>query len=233
MADRGAIADLEKRKHAEQDERRRLERARQELIDRDGDWAQQRRRSLHAKIADANDFIKRLARRIRRLRKGGPTVMYDSVDVSRIPADAPAVAGYVNGIFTTWPDILRKFPHARKLSIAVTSAANADCLDIEPGNATPANAVAWYRRQRQRGVKRPVMYANVSTMPLVLNVLRNAGIGREAVRVWTAHYGRGEHLCGPKCGFGMPTVADGTQWIERHDLNLDINVLQPDFFGRG
>lgn len=233
MADRGAITDLEKRKHDAQDERRRLEQARQDLIDRHGAWAQKRRHHLHALIADLNDKIRRLTRRIKRRRAGGPTVMYDSVTVSRIPSDAPAVAGYVNGIFTTWPAILQRFPRARKLSIAVTSSANADTLDIEPGNATPSSAVAWIRRQKDRGVKRPVVYANVSTMPLVLNVLRNAGIGRESVRVWTAHYGRGEHICGPQCGFGFSTEADGTQWIERHDLNLDINKLTPDFFGGG
>lgn len=195
-------------------------------------WYRDRLKKARQRFEDRKtDLKKERDERIDKARKpDGPTVMYDSVDVSRIPANAEAVAGYVNGIFTTWPEIQRRFPKAKKLSIAVTSSANAECLDIEPGNATPKDGPAWVKRQKARGVKRPVVYANVSTMPTVLAELARAGISRNEVRVWTAHYGKGKHICGPQCGFGMKTVADGTQWIEDKSRNLDINELKPDFF---
>lgn len=170
-------------------------------------------------------------KRIEDARSKGPTVMYDSIDVSRIPSDAEAVAGYVNGRWATWEEVKRRFPKAKKLSIAVTSSADADCLDIEPGNATPSDAPGWVKRQIARGVKRPVVYANRSQMPAVLTVLERAGFERDDYRVWTAHYGQGKHLCSDSCySTKLGTEADATQWVEDKSRNLDINLLKPSFF---
>ena len=56
--------------------------------------------------------------------------MFDSVTIDQIPADAQAVAGYVNGDFVTAPELLARFPHGRVLTIAVSAGADAECLDI-------------------------------------------------------------------------------------------------------
>jgi hypothetical protein len=46
----------------------------------------------------------------------------------------------------------------------------------------------------------------------ILPVLSQAKISRSEVRLWSAHYGLGEHICGPgSCG-AVPVEVDGTQW---------------------
>lgn len=158
-------------------------------------------------------------------------VMYDSVTVDEIPHDAPAVAGYVGGRWPTFHLLEQLFPHAHRLSIAVRAFEDADCLDVEQGDATPSQVVAWVKRQAGRGVKRPVVYSSVSVMPTILFLLARAHIPRTAVRVWTAHYTGREHLCGPDCGFGLHTVSDATQWTDRAlERNLDQSALADTFF---
>jgi hypothetical protein len=56
---------------------------------------------------------------------------------SAIPKTAEAVAGYVGGHWPTYNQLVKDFPHAHKLSIAVFASEDADCLDIEKGDATP------------------------------------------------------------------------------------------------
>lgn len=159
--------------------------------------------------------------------------MYDSVDISQIPASASAVAGYVNGRFQTVPALRQCFPGARILTIAVTADADADCLDIETGDAHPAQAAAWYARQRIRGVTRPVLYASASVMQNdVVPLIQAAGILRPAVRLWSAHYTKAAHICGPATCRAMSISADGTQWTDRASgRDLDESLLAADFFG--
>ena len=158
--------------------------------------------------------------------------MFDSVTVSEIPKGATAVAGYVNGRYQTYPSLVSGFPNAHKLSIAVSSRFDADCLDVELGDATNAVAPGWVKRQLDRGVKKPVVYTSVSNAFKLLDTLAQAGIKREDIRLWTAHYTFVPHLCTAHCGFGMPGVADATQYHD-HALgrNLDASLVQDDFFG--
>lgn len=156
--------------------------------------------------------------------------MYDSVDVAEIPADAPAVAGYVGGHWPTYPSLHGRFPHARRLSIAVNAAEDADCLDVEPGDATPGEVVAWVKRQRDRGVRRPVIYASRDTMPAIIAELDRTGAKRKSYRLWSAHYSVGAHICSrATCGAGF--TADATQWTD-HALgrNLDESVCGDTFW---
>lgn len=163
-----------------------------------------------------------------------PLTMYDSVSLTEIPANAEAVAGYVNGRWPTFKSIPSRWPKAKHLSIAVTAEADADCLDIEPYDATPAQAPAWVRRQKARGVKKPVVYSSVSEMPHVLSVLKASGIKRSQVRVWTAHYTGRPHRCGPECYRGFATVADATQYTNSAlGRNLDASLVADSFFDPG
>lgn len=154
-------------------------------------------------------------------------VMYDSVSTGLIPADAKAVALYIDGDFRNWGS--RKFK-ANLLSIAVHADHDAACLDIENGDATPDQAPAWVRRQLARGQYRPVLYSARDNMPAVLEALRAAGINRKSVRLWSAHIGIGPHICsGVSCGAGF--TADGTQWtFTARGLNLDESLLDDGFF---
>jgi len=161
----------------------------------------------------------------------GPVVMFDSVTVNQIPKNAPAVAGYVGGNWPTYPTLVRNFPKAHKLSIAVNAGQNAECLDCEPGDANPAQVAAWVKRQQQRGIKRPVIYASVSSMQDVVARLSQAGIARSSVRLWSAHYTHKQHICGPGCGFGLKARVDATQWTDRSQgRNLDESLCNGGFF---
>jgi hypothetical protein len=161
------------------------------------------------------------------------SIMYDAVDVGQIPGGAPSVAGYVNGNFVTYNKLCIMFPAAQHLSIAVTAEADADALDVEPGDAVSGQVPAWYQRQKARGLARPVIYASVSRMTSeILPVLRQAGIALPNVRLWAAHYTYSAHLCGPGSCQQLPVQADATQWTDRAmNRNLDQSMLAPDFFG--
>lgn len=160
------------------------------------------------------------------------SIMFDAVDIGQIPSDATAVAGYVNGNFVTFSQLDAMFPHADRLSIAVTAEADADALDVELEDADPSQVPAWYQRQKARGAARPVIYASVSDMTTaILPVLRQGGIARSDVRLWSAHWTYSAHLCGPgSCG-AMPIQADATQWTDKAlGRNLDQTLLASDFF---
>jgi hypothetical protein len=194
--------------------------------------ARRRTRAWRRIVAKRLRRLKEAVLRRRKRRERGPTAMFDSVDVSQLPADAAAVAGYTAGSWPTYPTLLKSFPHAHVLSIAIGSGYDADCLDVEPGDATPAVAAAWVKRQLLRGVKRPVVYTSVSGMDSLLATLAAAGIKRSQVRVWTAHYTFSAHLCGPRsCGQLRSTTADATQWTDKAlGRNLDESLLAPGFF---
>ena len=161
--------------------------------------------------------------------------MYDTILNNQFPPGAAAYAGYVDGSLGDQPNyayIVSAFPQAQHLSIALFSADNADALDVESGAATPGEVPAWYAAQRKRGIQRPCVYASASTMnDSILPVLSEAGITRSAVRLWTAHYGAGEHICGPgSCG-ALSENADGTQWTSSAGgLVLDESLLAENFF---
>jgi hypothetical protein len=164
-------------------------------------------------------------------RAAGPTVMYDSVDVGQIPADAPAVAGYVAGRFHTFPELEARFPRARRLSIAVASTQDADCLDIEPGDSRPELAPGWVKRQHARGVKRPVVYASQSEMTAVVAALTAAGIPRSGYRIWSAHFTFRPHICSPAACGARGFTADATQWTDRAlGRTLDQSLLHAGFW---
>jgi hypothetical protein len=161
--------------------------------------------------------------------------MYDTAINDQFPAGAAAYAAYVDGGVGDQPNfafIVSTFPKAQHLSIALFSANNADALDVEPGASAPSDIPGWYARQVARGIQRPVIYASVSAMnDTILPLLSQAGIARAKTRLWSAHYGLGEHICGPgSCG-ALSIDADGTQWTSSAlGLVLDQSLLLENFF---
>jgi hypothetical protein len=161
--------------------------------------------------------------------------MYDTALNNQFPAGAAAYAGYVDGGIGNQPNyayIVSAFPKAQHLSIALFAHNNADALDVEPGASNPSDIPGWYSRQVARGIQRPVIYASASAMnDSVLPVLSQAGIARAQTRLWTAHYGLGEHICGPRSCGALSINADGTQWTSSaKGLVLDQSLLAEDFF---
>lgn len=164
--------------------------------------------------------------------------MADSAESAALPAGLPAYASYVDGHIGDQPNRTRvgaAFPGAHHLSIALFAGDYADCLDVEPGAAVASDVPAWQQRQRGQGVQRPCVYASVAAMrDEVLPVLALAGIARASMRLWTAHYGQGEHICGPGTCGELPTDADGTQWTDAFRAPggvVDMSALRDDFFG--
>lgn len=161
--------------------------------------------------------------------------MYDTIYNDQFPSGAQAYAAYVDGSLGDQPNyayIVSAFPKAEHLSISLDSSVNADALDVEQYAAVPGDVPAWHTRQQQRGIQRPCVYAAVSTMQdSILSVLSQAKISRSAVRLWTAHYGVGEHICGPDSCGELSTEADGTQWTSSAlGRTLDQSELQDNFF---
>jgi hypothetical protein len=164
--------------------------------------------------------------------------MQDSVDVANLLPGADAYAGYVGGSFATWPALVKRFgkvPGVALLSIAVNAGENAECLDVETGDAVPADAPGWGARQKARGIAVPVFYASASVMAAVVASLKGAGWSRSQYRLWSAHYGHGPHICGPgSCG-QMSLDADGTQWTDAFagsgGAHIDASELLAGFFG--
>jgi hypothetical protein len=162
--------------------------------------------------------------------------MYDTSQNGQFPAGAAAYAAYVDGGVGDQPNyqhVTAAYPGARHLSIALFAVHDADALDVELGAAAPSDIPGWHARQVARGIARPVIYASASTMnDEVLAVLRLAGIPRAKTRLWTAHYGAGEHVCAPSSCGDLCIPADGTQWTDNAlGRNLDQSLLLDDFFG--
>lgn len=185
------------------------------------------RREAHA--------IRKLRKRLAALLRPRPEVMYDSVTVSAIPADAKAVAGYVNGRYITLPDLRKRYGRGTQIvTIAVTSAVVADCLDVEPGDATNADVVRWFKDfKHQRPNDKPIFYTSVSNANALVTALAASGIRRGDFKLWTAHYA-GKHLCGPDTCKLTSHHADATQWTDSsHGRNLDESVCRRSFWERG
>lgn len=174
---------------------------------------------------------RREARAIQKLRatldhlRSAPRVMFDDTSVDLIPKNAKAVAGYTSGLYPTFPTLVKLFPKARRVSIAVASSEYADVLDIEAGDATNADAAPWfYRKATNRG-----FYTSASNAAALISALAAAGVRRDRYTLWTAHYDGTRHVCSPKsCGY---PAAEGTQWTDRsNNLSLDESKLKASFW---
>lgn len=106
-------------------------------------------------------------RRTLRGRRVATRTMYDSISAASIPATATIMAGYINGNYRSYEAMRARFPFQTVLSISVDPHQAADILDIETGDATPAQSPAWVNLSRAAG-HHPTLYMNGSTYPAVL-----------------------------------------------------------------
>lgn len=148
--------------------------------------------------------------------------MFDSVDLTQIPRAAVAVAGYVDGYWRTSALTRALWPHSWHLSITTDGLRDADCIDVEAGDATPEIVPSWIRRFHANREMKPCIYASLSTMPEVRRALSHAGILRGEVRLWVAHYTDVPHI---EPGY------DACQYTDHWDgRNLDASLCEPHFF---
>lgn len=143
-----------------------------------------------------------------------PRTMYDGIDASRLPADAQIVAGYVDGEFAWSAADWARFPNSVKVRIAVFSETNdGEVLDVEPGNATPAQSVDWVLMRRAAGVD-PTVYMNTSTWPTVRAAFRARGVAEP--HYWVAQY---DGVA------SVPAGALGKQYFNNNAAGYDLSVV--------
>ena len=101
---------------------------------------------------------------------------------------------------------------------SATAAYHADCLDVEPGDATPSQVPGWVKADQAAGFTRPCVYSSYyEFVQQVRPALRHAGIPRSATYDWDASYTYHPHI---DAGF------DGTQWTDTAlGRNLDQSAV--------
>lgn len=113
---------------------------------------------------------------------------FDGVTASSIPASATYVFYYANGTYANRSAIAARFPHATLIPIAVSkslAAVKGMVLDVENGDATPADAVAWCLAYPGSN-KDLVVYCNASTWPSVRSAFQSAKVTE--ANYWIAEY---------------------------------------------
>jgi hypothetical protein len=106
------------------------------------------------------------------------STMYDSAHADEIPADAGAVAGYIDGNYPSYSGLVARFgTSVPVISITVLGAPGARVADVEAGNLTPGQGAAWAQREIAAG-RHPTLYYSLSNDELVVNALNRLGVGQ-------------------------------------------------------
>lgn len=107
----------------------------------------------------------------------------DSVSPAGMQKGNSVYAGYGAGSFADMTEIKTLFPG--KLYLEITPFVGpGDCLDIETGDAVPADAKTFIDQWHKVNTVKPVIYANASTMPAVKTAL--ASVPRTSYFLWVA-----------------------------------------------
>lgn len=142
-----------------------------------------------------------------------------------------AVGGYTGG---SWPDydgMVTAFPNDKHLAIAPNAGLRGDCLDVERGDATPADVPGWLASWTPFGnTPEPVVYVNLGMVGSVLGEPQP-----RSLFLWTAHWNNVPHICTPaQCdplgNYGLTRPADMTQFSD-HGGAWDESLVQPYVFG--
>lgn len=144
-------------------------------------------------------------------------IMYDAIDLANVQAvasQADLLAGYDDG---AWPDadaLAAAFPGKQVVRITTQPGdAFGDVLDVENGDATPADAPGWVSARRAAGHTWPTVYCSEGAWPAVQAAFASAGV--DPPFYWVAAYpGEG------------PVVPPGAVAHQYQDAGLyDISVV--------
>lgn len=142
--------------------------------------------------------------------------MADSVTVASLPVGMDLYAAYADGRYANLAAVRARFPAKTVISIAVSAADNeGDCLDVEQGDATPAQAPGWVQRRRANGHGGPLVYCSEATWPSVRAAFAAQGV--PAPDYWVAGYPGAE-------GDAIPQGAIGHQWIDHGGWDESVMV---------
>ena len=141
----------------------------------------------------------------------------DSVTVSNLPSGLPLYGAYVNGWYRNYDECRARFPGATVLGISVLAANVGDVLDVELGDATPAQAPGWVAARRAAGHGGPIVYCSLAIWPEVQAAFRSAGILEPGY--WIAAYpGNGAQLYPGSVGHQYQDVGP-------YDLSVFVDYL--------
>jgi hypothetical protein len=147
--------------------------------------------------------------------------------------EVEAIAAYANGKYANYRNAKEAYPHVPMIEIDVMGEDIGDAGDFEAGAMQSSEAGRWAKNRIAAGVKRPVVYFQVSNYAAVHQSLEAAGVPPTDVRFWTAHYTGKPHLCSSACGFGHDPHqhADATQWGSPPTKESPAGYLPPPFKG--
>lgn len=142
----------------------------------------------------------------------------DSISATGMSGGLFFYCGYGAGSFTNFGEVTARFPGKKYISI-VPFVATGDCLDVEPGDAVPANCPSFVRdNPHPAHTAKPVIYTSAGDVQAVIDALSAAGIQRTAYIIWSAHW-IGQHICSPaSCGYPQ---ADMTQYASNANFDSD------------
>lgn len=161
--------------------------------------------------------------------------MYDGITAADVPGTGWAVAGYSDGRWPDYPQLVLRYAHLEHVSICTTAAhTGALVLDVETGDATPEEAPGWTTRARTAGIAYPWVYMNEATWPLV-----KAAFAAQKVApplYWVANYDwdptipagaiAKQHTNTP--GYDISSVADYVPGIDPAPLPQEADMQQTD-----
>lgn len=112
--------------------------------------------------------------------------MYDGITPTEVPPGGQLYAGYVDGNWPSYPGLVARFPAVVHVPIAVSASTDAGTvLDVEQGDASPAQAVDWVLMRRRAGVD-PSVYCSLSAWPAVRAAFAARGVTEP--HYWVADY---------------------------------------------
>jgi hypothetical protein len=145
--------------------------------------------------------------------------MADSITPSALP-NVDLYAGYDDGRYLDVPAIKALKPGKTVMAVTVRSSDNeGDCIDVENGDATPAQAPGWTRMRRAAGHGGPLTYCSWAALPGVIAQYKAQGVALPGF--WVAGYPSPD-------GDAIPTYPGATivghQWIDHGGWDESIMV---------
>jgi hypothetical protein len=113
--------------------------------------------------------------------------MFDSVTLEAIPLNAPMIGAYANGRYQNFERAQVRWPLATVVAISVVAAGASDLahvLDVERGDATPAQFGAWADAMRAKRVLRPTAYVALGQAEDLVSANRAQG----RLDLWVANW---------------------------------------------
>ena len=184
-----------------------------------GDQGQPRTHTKYGVSPHASGFGRPAPQSAQHNFSAGRTVsMYDTITLDTVPSNPQVLAGYTSGYWPTYQPLVNRYPKAKVKSIAIAARYHAMCLDVEPGDATPDQVVAWFYADRKAGFSKPCIYSSYYYWrDQISPLLAKAHIPRSAYWAWDADYTYYAHI-----DYGF----DGTQWTDHYNnKNLDASTI--------